>query len=64
MDRLYSEIERLEKDLANDRRALDWFDITPAVPPSSSGTPAATELPLPGAEILFNSIFNLKSILQ
>jgi hypothetical protein len=61
MDALYSQISSLEKDLANNDEALNWFNLEnpallfPATPPASvhPSTPSA------GMLIYFNSIFCL-----
>ena len=55
MDGLCLQLGALEKDLANDDYALEWFNLTLAAP-SMLATPLLTELALPGEAILFKLI--------
>lgn len=49
MDDLYAQIGRLEQDLANNKDALNWFDIATAAPiPSTPAPSEVSSTPLPG----------------
>lgn len=61
MDELYSQIGSLEKDLADDEDAMNWFNFTTAA--SISSTPAASDIrstPLPGVPFSFPLLLHLK----
>jgi hypothetical protein len=61
IDVLYSQIGALEKDLANDDDALNWFNIASAAPISSVPAPSeAPSTPLPGGPFSFYLILHLK----
>lgn len=59
MDVLYSQIETLEQDLADDEHALHWFDITP--PPTTSAQSEFQSSPLPGMQFSFYLVLQLKT---
>jgi hypothetical protein len=55
LDTLYHQIELLQKDLAIDHEALDWFNLSrPAF--SAPLTPPVGPIPLPGVSIYLDQL--------